>query len=71
MRAFYTNALGFTADLCLMVNGHSTRVTIRTPEGSTVYRKYFESWDEAVTALKSMAATDHPWVNNITGEEVA
>lgn len=54
MRAFYTNHLGFTADLCLMLNGSSTRLTVRTPEGATIHRDYYQTWEAALDRLRYM-----------------
>ena len=66
MRAFFTNRLGFKADLCLMVNGHSTRVTVRMPEGPVMFCQYYDTWDEALEALRSLTTTQ--WVNDMTHE---
>ena len=54
MRAFYTDHLGFSADLCLMTNGHSTRITVRDPEGHCIHRKYYATWEIAKATLRFM-----------------
>lgn len=54
MRAFYTDHLGFTADLCLMTNGHSTRITVRNPERHVIHRDYYPTWGAAIETLKFM-----------------
>ena len=67
MRAFYTDHLGFTADLCLMTNGESTRLTVRSPEGTTIHRAYYESWDTAIRSLRTMLPS---CTNDLTGKEI-
>jgi len=54
MRAWYTDHLGFTASLCLMTNGHSTRVTVKDPEGHCIHIDYYPTWNTAVNTLRFM-----------------
>lgn len=54
MRSFYADPLGFHADLCLMLNGTSTRLTVTSPEGTTLHRAYYPTWDDAIAALRYM-----------------
>lgn len=54
MRSFYTDPLGYTADICLMTNRSSARVIVRSPEGSTIYTGLYQSWNEAVRSLRFM-----------------
>lgn len=54
MRAFYTDPIGFTADVCLMTNGRSARVTVRSPEGSVIHTGYYPTWGIAVATIRYM-----------------
>ena len=54
MRSFYTDPLGFTAYICLLANRRSARVTVRSPEGSIIHLKCYDTWDEAVSTLRFM-----------------
>lgn len=66
MRAFYTHPVtGFTADLCLMTNGHSTRITVRNTEGHIIHRDYYKTWKVAIKMLKYMLPGA---VNDLTHE---
>ena len=54
MRSFYTDPLGYTADICLMTNRSSARVIVRSPEGSTIYTGVYPAWIDAVRSLRFM-----------------
>ena len=54
MRSFYTDPLGYTADICLMTNRSSARVIVRSPEGSTIYTSVYPAWIDAVRSLRFM-----------------
>lgn len=64
MRAFYTGNCNFTADLCLMTNGHSTRLTVRSPEGTVLHISYHPTWNDAIETLRQCG---EGWVNDLTG----
>lgn len=68
MRAFYTTPSGFTADLCLMTNRHSTRITVRNPERHVIHCDYYPTWGAAIETLKSMLPDA---VNDITHHPIA
>lgn len=63
MRSFYTDPLGYTADICLMANRSAARVIVRSPEGVTVHTSNHPTWDAAVAALRFMLPRA---VNNLT-----
>ena len=65
MRAWYHTKLGFTADLCLMLNSERTRVIIRSPENTTMFIKVYATWEAAVEALMELG---NGWINDMTGE---
>ena len=67
MRSFYTDPLGFTADICLMANHRSARVTVRSPEGTTIHYDYYPSWEAAVVTLRFMLPKA---VNDLTRKPV-
>lgn len=67
MRAWYMDPLGFHADLCLMLNGTSTRLTVRSPEGTTIHRDYYPTWNDALAALQYMLPR---CVNELTGDPI-
>ena len=67
MRAFYTDHLGFHADLCLMLNSNSTRITVRDPEGHCIHRDYYATWDIALATLRFMLPGA---VNDITHQPI-
>lgn len=54
MRAFYTDRLGFSADLCLMLNSERTRLTVYSPERRCIHRKYYATWEIAKATLRFM-----------------
>lgn len=63
MRSFYTNHLGFTADLCKHLHRESTRLTVRSPEGYTLHIQWYDTWDDAEEALCQCGTG---WVNDLT-----
>lgn len=63
MRAFYTDKLGFTADLCEMISSTYTRLTVRNPDGHAFIREVYQTWDAALAVLRSI--TDC-WTNDLT-----
>ena len=63
MRSFYTDHLGFTADLCEFLNGTYTRLTVRNPDGQPFIREIYPTWDAALDVLRSI--TDC-WTNDLT-----
>ena len=65
MRAWYHTKLGFTADLCMLLNRESTRVIIRSPEHTTIFVQVYSTWSAALEALKELG---YGWVNDLTGE---
>jgi len=54
MRSFYTDHLGFTADLCKHLYRESTRLTVRAPEGNTIHLQWYDTWNDALDALRFM-----------------
>lgn len=54
MRSFYTDHLGFTADLCKHLCKESTRLTVRNPEGHCIYTHWHSTWQEALNTLRFM-----------------
>lgn len=54
MRAFYTDPLGFTANLCKHLYKDSTHLIVRAPEGNCIYTHWHASWEEAIDTLRYM-----------------
>lgn len=68
MRSFYTDARGFTADLCRHICRESTRLIVRDPEGHRLHTHWYDTWDDAISALRSMLPGA---VNDMTHEPLA
>lgn len=68
MRSFYTDNLGFTADLCEFLDGAYTRLTVRNPDGQAFIREVYPTWDAALDVLRSI--TDC-WTNDLTHQPLA
>lgn len=64
MRSWYTDKFGKTADLCLFLNGHHTRLRIRNTIGQIVHCFVYPSWDDA---LRSLSERGKNWRNDLTG----
>lgn len=65
MRSFYTDNLGFTADLCEFFSGTYTRLTVRNPDGAVFICEIHPTWDAALDVLRSL---NDCWVNDLTHE---
>jgi len=68
MRAFYTDLLGFTADLCKHLCRDSTRLIVRSPEGHCIYTHWHSTWQEALDTLRYMLPGA---VNDLTHQPLA
>ena len=68
MRAFYTDHLGFTADLCKHLYKESTHLTVRDPEGHCIYTHWHDTWDNALDTLRYMLPCA---VNDLTHQPLA
>lgn len=55
MRAFYTNSLGQSADLCQYIGRDTTRLIVRNPNGNVIYRKEFSTWSDAAAAMNKLS----------------
>lgn len=54
MRSFFTDPLGFTADLFKHLYRERTHLTVRDPEGHCIYTHWHESWETALDTLRYM-----------------
>lgn len=64
MRAFYIDAQGRSANLCLYLNQETTRLTVRDADGSETLRREYPSWEAAKSALAELGTG---WINELTG----
>ena len=67
MRSFYTDHLGFTADLCKLIDGVYTRLTVRSPSGNAFIREIYPTWDDALDVLRSISDS---WTNDLTHQSL-
>lgn len=63
MRSFYTNSDGRTANLCLLLDRKSTRLTIYDNSGKETHRTVYLTWDDAISSLRSFGPG---WTNDLT-----
>jgi len=68
MRSFYTAPDGRTADLCKHMHRESTHLIVRSPEGHTLHTWWYDTWQDAVDALREMMPCA---VNDLTHQPLA
>lgn len=51
MRAFYVDFYGCRADLCQAPGRETTRLIIRTSDGTVIHRKEYRTWRGAKIAM--------------------